>query len=364
MTRAEQRATVEALDEVGFWLERDRADTYRIRAYRSAARAVEALSDLDFEQLVDAQAWRAVPGFGPSTVEVINEVLDGKIPSKLAKLRAAGEQPLASDNELVGQLRGDLHSHTEWSDGAESMLTMGRTASQLGRSYLAISDHSPRLRVANGLSAERLAKQIDQLHSTQAVLDGEFDDATRLLTAIEVDILADGSLDQSDAMLGEVEVVVASVHSGLRDDRDTMTKRMISAIANPHTNVLGHCTGRRVAGDKLRPPTQFDAELVFAACAQFDVAVEINSRPERCDPPDELIQLALDAGCLFSIDSDAHAPGQLAFLEYGAERAARLGVPAERIITTWDLGRLLEFCAKDFRRAQEKITQQKADGTS
>lgn len=347
MTRAERDAIVNALDEVGFWLERDRADSYRIKAYRAAARAVESLSELEFEQLVYANAWRDVAGLGPSTVAVITQTLENKVPTKLAKLRSAGQQPLAEGGELIGQLQGDLHSHTEWSDGAEPIRLMGRTATLLGRSYLAITDHSPRLRVAHGLSAERLANQMAAIHDAQAGLDGEFDDATRLLSGIEVDILADGNLDQTDEMLGRVDIVVASVHSGLRDDRDTMTKRMIAAIANRHTNVLGHCTGRRVAGEKLRPPSDFDAELVFAACAQFDVAVEINSRPERCDPPDELITLALETGCLFSIDTDAHAPGQLAFLEYGAERAARLGVPAERIITTWDLGRLLEFCTKD-----------------
>ena len=123
-----------------------------------------------------------------------------------------------------------------------------------------------------------------------------------------------------------------------------MTRRMVTAVRHPRTKVLGHCTGRLVKGSRgTRPESEFDADRVFAACAENDVAVEINSRPERQDPPDNLIQLALDAGCLFSIDSDAHAPGQLDFLQYGAERAARNGVPAERIINTWPLERLLEW---------------------
>ncbi|GAA1271785.1 hypothetical protein GCM10009589_27190 [Arthrobacter pascens] len=166
----------------------------------------------------------------------------------------------------------------------------------------------------------------------------------RLLSGIEVDILENGELDQAPDMLERLDVVVASVHSKLRSDRRTMTDRMLSGIRDPHTNVLGHCTGRLLQGSRgTRPESEFDAERVFAACAEAGVAVEINSRPERQDPPDNLMRLALDAGCLFSIDSDAHAPGQLDFLQYGAERAERNGVPAERIITTWPLGRLQEW---------------------
>jgi putative hydrolase len=148
-------------------------------------------------------------------------------------------------------------------------------------------------------------------------------------------------------MLDRLDVVVASVHSKLRSDRRTMTERMLGGIRDPHTNVLGHCTGRLVTGSRgTRPPSEFDAEAVFAACAENGVAVEINSRPERQDPPDDLIRLALDAGCVFSIDSDAHAPGQLDFLGYGASRAAANGVPAERIVTTWPLERLRGWLAK------------------
>jgi putative hydrolase len=137
------------------------------------------------------------------------------------------------------------------------------------------------------------------------------------------------------------------VHSKLRSDSRTMTRRMLKGISDPHTNVLGHCTGRLLQGSRgTRPPSEFDAERVFAACAENNVAVEINSRPERQDPPDGLIRRALDAGCLFSIDSDAHAPGQLDFLQHGAERAALNGVPVERIVTTWPLERLLEWLSK------------------
>jgi len=145
-------------------------------------------------------------------------------------------------------------------------------------------------------------------------------------------------------VLGRLDVVVASVHSKLRMDAGPMTRRMVEAVRNPHTDVLGHCTGRLVTGGRgTRPQSTFDAEAVFTACRDHGVAVEINSRPERQDPPDELVALALELDCLFSIDSDAHAPGQLDFLDHGAARATALGVPPERIVTTWPREELLEW---------------------
>ncbi|MFI5425706.1 PHP domain-containing protein [Aeromicrobium sp. UC242_57] len=243
------------------------------------------------------------------------------------------------DQKLRAQLRGDLHSHSDWSDGGSPIEEMARAAHWRGREYQVLTDHSPRLTVANGLSAERLAEQLDVVAAVDELYDG-----FRLLSGIEVDILDDGALDQSDEMLERLDVVVASVHSKLRMDRRAMTRRMITAVADPHTNVLGHCTGRLVAGGRgTRPQSEFDAAAVFRACVEFDVAVEINSRPERQDPPDDLIAGALDAGCLFAINTDAHAPGQLDFLDYGAARAEAAGVPADRIITTWPVERLLDW---------------------
>ena len=139
-------------------------------------------------------------------------------------------------------------------------------------------------------------------------------------------------------------MVVASVHSELRMPADAMTRRMVAAVANPNTDVLGHCTGRLITGGRgTRPQSHFDAEVVFEACRHFGVAVEINSRPERADPPDDLLALALEVGCLFAIDSDAHAPGQLEFPAHGAARAAAAGVPAERVVNTWPLEQLLAW---------------------
>lgn len=238
---------------------------------------------------------------------------------------------------LRAALRGDLHCHTDASDGHAPLTTMAEVAAGLGHDYLAITDHSPRLKVANGLSATRLEAQIEQI----AELNTSF--PLRILTGIEVDILADGRLDQRPDLLSRLDVVVASVHSDLRMPSEEMTHRMVAAIANPAVDVLGHCTGRLVSGRRgTRPQSRFDAEVVFEACRQFGVAVEINSRPERVDPPDDLLALAVAMGCDFAIDSDAHYPKQLNYVTAGVARAAAAGIDPDRIITTWPVERLLE----------------------
>lgn len=328
----------DALNEIAFWLERELAPTFKVKAFRKAAAAIDSLDTDELAARARDGRLKKMKGIGDRSHQVIQQALAGTVPDYLADLRERGQKPLASGGESLA-LRGDLHTHTDWSDGGSPIELMVQTGVLLGREYLAITDHSPSLKIANGLSAERLSEQL-------AIIDGlnEGSSSMRVLKGIEVDILEDGTLDQTPEMLEQLDVVVASVHSKLRSDRATMTKRMLAAIANPRTNVLGHCTGRLVQGSRgTRPPSEFDAERVFAACAENDVAVEINSRPERQDPPDELIQLALDSGCVFSIDSDAHAPGQLDFLPYGAARAVANGVPAERIITTWPLERLLDW---------------------
>jgi putative hydrolase len=234
-----------------------------------------------------------------------------------------------------------LHLHSNWSDGSAPIEEMMATAAELGHEYCALTEHSPRLTIANGLSPERLRRQLD-------VIDGLRDDFApmRILTGIEVDILEDGSLDQEPELLDRLDVVVASVHSKLSMDADAMTRRMVRAVCNGHADVLGHCTGRLVAGNRgIRPESKFDAEAVFTACRDHGTAVEINSRPERRDPPTRLLNLALEIGCVFSIDTDAHAPGQLDFLGYGAQRALDAGVPVDRIVNTWPADRLLEWTA-------------------
>ena len=325
----------DALTEIATLLERERSSRYKSKAFRAAADAIAELSDA---QLADTASLRRRKGIGESTFAVIAQALAGEVPSYLASLRERAGVP--QESQLRGLLKGDLHCHSDWSDGQTSIELMVQAARALGHEYLALTDHSPRLRVANGLSAQRLREQ-------RALLPEFSGDSFTLLSGIEVDILDDGELDQEPGLLAELDIVVASVHSKLRMDRAAMTRRMVRAVSHPETNVLGHVTGQLVRGERgTRPPSEFDPQAVFAACAEHGVAVEINSRPEREDPPDELLALAIEAGCLFSIDSDAHAPGQLSLLDYGAQRAERAGVPAGRIVTSWSLPDLQTWAAR------------------
>ncbi|RFA19833.1 PHP domain-containing protein [Subtercola boreus] len=330
----------DALNEIAFRLERDRAPQFKVQAFRRAADTVGVWSPAELRVRAGDGRLKATKGIGASTLEVIRQSLDGDVPDRLQKLRDAQTSPLSDAGRALAELvRGDLHSHSDWSDGTTRIPLMVDAAVSLGREYLALTDHSPHLTVAHGLTAERLTEQLDVVAGLDEATDG-----LRLLSGIEVDILDDGALDQTPELLDRLDVVVASIHSHLRADRRTMTERMLGAITDRHTSILGHCTGRLVEGSRgTRPPSEFDAERVFAACAENGVAVEINARPERQDPPDELIAVALAAGCFFSIDSDAHAPGQLGLLDYGIERAAQNQVPAERIITTWPVEQLLEW---------------------
>jgi putative hydrolase len=280
------------------------------------------------------------------------ESLRGDEPAALTKLLQVEPKPLPpAIAELRAKLRGDCHSHSDWSDGGSPIEEMALAGAQLGHEYIVMTDHSPRLKVARGLTAERLEQQLDLIEA----FNEQLPDGVRVLTGIEVDILADGTLDQSDELLARLDIVVGSLHSNLRDESSVMTRRMLRAITNPHLDILGHCTGRKLAAkgvgdrghnpEKSRPESQFDAAAVFAACVEHDKAVEINSRPDRLDPPKRLLRIALEAGCRFTIDTDAHAPGQLAWLDNGCERAALCGVPADRIVNTWPAEQLLEWAA-------------------
>ncbi len=334
----EPRDAVADLRRIAFLLERAHESTYRVRAFRGAAAALRDRDPADLSRLALAGELVRIKGVGEVTAKCVVESLTGEEPAYLLRLEATEATPLDGAAEaLRSALRGDCHSHTEASDGGSPMAEMAETARWLGHDYLVITDHSPRLTVANGLSAERLRRQIDQV----AELNAELDDGFRVLTGIEVDILDDGALDQEEELLAQLDVVVASVHSKLRMPRAEMTARMLAAVANPHVDVLGHCTGRMVTGTRKRPESEFDAERVFDACAEHGVAVEINSRPERLDPPTRLLRLAVEAGCSFTIDTDAHAPGQLDWLGNGCERAARCGVPVERILNSWPVEKLL-----------------------
>ncbi|MFV8172334.1 PHP domain-containing protein [Mycolicibacterium peregrinum] len=328
---------VTALRQIAYYKDRAREDPRRVMAYRNAADIVESLSDAQRERLGATNSWQSLPGVGPKTAKVIAQAWAGREPDTLVELREAAVD--LGGGEVRAALRGDLHVHSNWSDGSAPIEEMMLAARDLGHEYCALTDHSPRLKIANGLSPDRLREQLDVIEELREVVA-----PLRILTGIEVDILEDGSLDQEPELLERLDVVVASVHSKLAMDSTAMTRRMIKAVSNPHTDVLGHCTGRLVTGGRgMRPESRFDAEKVFTACLEHGTAVEINSRPERRDPPTRLLTMALEIGCLFSIDTDSHAPGQLDFLGYGAQRALDAEVPIERIVNTWTADELLEW---------------------
>lgn len=333
-----------ALERIAYLLERAREPTYRVRAFRSAAATATKVGPIRLAELSAAGRLRDLPGIGETTARVITEALAGRQPSYLERLEAEAQPEAARTiapavGELRAALRGDCHTHSDWSDGGSPIDVMARAARDLGHAYVVLTDHSPRLTVAHGLSAERLHEQlavIAELNQAMAPF--------RILTGIEVDILEDGSLDQDEDLLASLDVVVASVHSKLRMEAPDMTARMVRAMENPHTDILGHCTGRIVVG-RGRPESTFDADAVFATCARFGKAVEINCRPERLDPPKRLLRQALDHGCVLSIDTDAHAPGQLEWQINGCERAVACDVAATRVVNTWEADQLLAWAA-------------------
>lgn len=330
---------VAALRRIAYLLEYAGESSYRATAFRRAADAVAEFTLEELRARAEAGTLRALPGLGGSTERVVIEALAGEVPAYLDRFeREHAEGPKRPGDALFATLRGDCHVHSNWSDGGASIRDMADAAIDLGHEYIVLTDHSPSLRVARGLSPDRLREQLEVV----ARLNEELA-PFRILTGIEVDILKDGSLDQEDELLARLDVVVGSVHSLLRMERAPMTARMLAAIANPHLDVLGHCTGRMRTGRRERPESEFDAAEVFAACARYGKAVEINSLPERLDPPRRLMNQAFEAGCLFSLDSDAHAPGQLAWKIAAADRAVEVGVPTERIVTTWPADELLAW---------------------
>jgi putative hydrolase len=328
----------EALARIVHCLDRAHVGGFKTKAWSGALARVRETDPAELAALAARGDLKDLPGIGDASAKVIMEALAGEVPGYLQKLEAETVVPISSGGaEIRAALRGDCHSHSTWSDGGASIEAMATTARDLGHEYLVLTDHSPRLTVAHGLNRERLLKQLDEIGRLNEELA-----PFRILTGMEVDILEDGALDLDDDLLARLDVVVASVHSKLRSERQKMTERMVLAVASPHVDILGHCTGRLIG---KRPESVFDADYVFAACAQFGTAVEINCRPERLDPPLELIDAAIDHGCYFSIDTDAHATGQLEWQPHGCDRAAQRGVPLERVINSWSMEELLAWAA-------------------
>lgn len=330
------------LRRIAFLLERSRADTFRVRAYRTAAAVVDSLGPEELAERAARGTLTSLRGIGTTTATVVAASVAGEMPGHLERLEEDALAPLADlDAEgqaLMDAMLGDCHLHSDWSDGGSPPSEMARAArDDVGHAWAVLTDHSPRLTVARGLSADRLREQLDLVARLN-------DDLApfRLLTGIEVDINPDGTLDQQPELLARLDVVVGSVHSELRMPAAQMTVRLLRAVANPDMDVLGHCTGRLVDGPRApRAESAFDAEVVLAACATAGVAVEVNARPERLDPPRRLLRLAVQAGCLLAVDSDAHAPGQLAWQPYGVARAVECGARPDRVVTTWSAQRVL-----------------------
>jgi len=319
---------VEALKRIGYLLERSREPTYRVQAFRRAAATLERIGAEETAARANAGTLEELTGIGEVLARTIAEAVNGEVPVYLRRLEATGGRPVAEGGaEICAALKGDCHVHSIWSDGGSEIGEMAEAARSLGHEYIVLTDHSPRLTVANGLSVERLREQLGLVAELNAELK-----PFRILTGIEVDINEDGTLDQEAELLSSLDVVVGSVHSKLRMEGKEMTRRMVTALANPRLDILGHCTGRMKTAKRNRPPSDFDAEIVFAAALRFDKAVEINARPERLDPPKRLLRLAVEAGCRLSVDTDAHAPGQLEWLDYGCERAAACGVEVASIV--------------------------------
>ena len=328
-----------ALSLVIHYLDRELAPGPKVRAFQRALETVAERGEHEIAERAAAGTLTEIDGIGPSTARVIAEALADVTDGYLAELETRSRVPIGAGGPVLERLRGDCHCHTTWSDGGAPLRAMAETAAALGHEWVAITDHSARLTVAHGLDEGRLRRQMDEI----AALNEETA-PFRILTGMEVDILEDGSLDLSPDVLAQLDLVVASVHSKLRMPSGEMTPRMVAAIANPHMDILGHCTNRKLVGGG-RPPSTFDAEIVFAACARFDKAVEINCRPERQDPPEELLELALDWGCKVAVDTDAHATGHLEWQAYGADKAVRCGVPVADIVNTWPAKEVLAWAA-------------------
>src|SRR5216683_4272348 len=328
-------AAAQVLSEIGYLLRQDPTEVYRARAFSAAAWAL-ALERPDLEALHKANKLTAIEGVGAGIAKILAGLVETGRSSYLERLRTETGQPARDDESTIdlAKYQGDLHSHTDWSDGRATMLEMARGARALGYRYLGVTDHSPRIKVVNGLNAERLLAQSQQMAEVQQQVEG-----LTLLQGIEVDILEDGSLDLPDAVLEILDVVIASPHVKLRQEPAAMTERMLRAVSHPHVDVIGHPTGRRPGS---REGANYDFEAVFKEAARHDVALEIDCDPARMDLSPEMARLALELGCNFTLDADAHAPAEFAYVPMGMWMARRAGIPQDRILNFLPLEELTD----------------------
>lgn len=317
-------AAAQVLSEIGYLLRQDPNERFRAKAFSAASWSI-ALRRPDLARLQSAGALTSIEGVGEGIARVLRDVLETGQSRYLARLREQTKQPALEDETDLdfARYRGDIHSHSTWSDGRATVLEMARGASALGYRYLGITDHSPRITVVHGLNAERLLAQSKEIAEAQAQIEG-----VTLLQGIEVDILEDGALDLPDAVLEILDVVIASPHVKLRQEPAAMTERMMRAVAHPHVDVIGHPTGRRPGS---REGATYDFAAVFTEAARRGVAMEIDCDPARMDLGPELARLARDAGCEFVVSSDAHAPAEFAYVPMALWMARRAGIPEHRI---------------------------------
>jgi putative hydrolase len=318
-------AAAQALSEIGYLLRQDPKETYRARAFSAASWSI-ALERPDLEALNKEDRLTSISGVGAGIAKVLSDLIATGESRYLDRLRTASGQPAREDESDIdlSKYQGDLHSHTTWSDGRATMLEMAEAAKALGYRYLGITDHSPRIKVVNGLDAERLLAQSQEMAEVQKKVRG-----VTLLQGIEVDILEDGALDLPDQVLEILDVVIASPHVKLRQDPQSMTERMLRAVSNPHVDWIGHPTGRRPGS---REGATYDFELVFREAAAHGVALEIDCDPARMDLSPEMARLACELGCDFALSGDAHAPNEFAYVPMAAWMARRAGIPMSRIL--------------------------------
>ena len=318
-------AAAQVLSEIGYLLRQNPEERFRAKAFSAAAWSL-AIERPDVEALHRSNGLTTLEGVGPGIAKVLAEVVETGTSRYLDRLREQMKQPARDDESTLdfARYQGDVHSHTKWSDGKATMLEMARGAEAMGYHYLGVTDHSPRIKVVNGLDADRLLAQSREMAEVQAQVPG-----VALLQGIEVDILEDGALDLPDMVLELLDVVVASPHVKLRQEPAAMTERMLRAVSHPHVDVIGHPTGRRPGS---REGASYDFEAVFKEAARHRVALEIDCDPARMDLSPEMARLALELGCNFAMDADAHAPAEFAYVPMGMWMARRAGIPEDRIV--------------------------------